>query len=134
MSVDHVNPDTLFKLPGFGQISVPPAGKRLAFLAGQTALDASFQVQGESFADQVRHAVANVVLALDALGATPADVAHMTFYIVGLDDARFQEFAAAWGTSLDGAPFPGCASAVVGVERLALGGLLIEMSAVVAID
>ncbi|SFR96885.1 RidA family protein [Sphingomonas jatrophae] len=134
MSVEHVNPDTLFKLPGFGQISIPPAGKRLAFVAGQTALDAGFQIQAEGFAEQVQHAVDNVIHALDALNATPDDVVHMTFYIVGLSDERFQQFAQAWATSLGGQPFPSCASAVIGVERLALSGLLVEMSAVVAID
>ena len=133
MSVEHINPESLFKLPGFGQISVQPAGRRLAFVAGQTALDTAFQIQGETFSEQVRFAFVNVAHALVELGATPGDVIHMTFYIVGLSDARFQEFAAGLAVALDGEPFPACASAVVGVDRLALDGLLIEMSAVVAI-
>ena len=134
MSVEHINPDTLFKLEGFGQISVPPKGKRLVFLAGQTSLDSSFAVQGETLAEQVGFAVANVVRACEAVGATPADICHATFYITGLTDARFQEFAGALAASLDGGPFTPCASAVVGVERLALGALQFELSATVAVD
>ena len=133
MSVTHINPDSLFKLDGFAQISLPPAGKRLAYIAGQTALDANFQLQCDGFHDQVIHAFANVSHALDALGATPADVVSMTFYIVGLTDAKFQLFSAAMSIALDGQPFPANASSVIGVERLALAGLEIEMSTVVAV-
>lgn len=133
MSVTHINPDSLFKLDGFAQMSVPPAGKRLAYIAGQTALDANFQLQGDTFHDQVIHAFANVSHALAALGATPADVVSMTFYIVGLTDAKFQQFSAAMAIALDGQPFPANASSVIGVERLALAGLEIEMSTVVAV-
>ncbi|WP_157217385.1 RidA family protein [Flavisphingomonas formosensis] len=134
MAVEHINPDSLFKLDGFAQISVPPAGKRLAFVAGQTALDASFQVQGESFHDQVVHAFQNVAKALAAIGATPADVVSQTFYVVGLTDERFQQFVGAMNVALDGKPFPPNASSMIGVERLALGALLIEIATVVAID
>lgn len=133
MSVTHINPDSLFKLDGFVQISVPPAGSRLAYIAGQTALDTNLQLQGTTFHDQVVHAFRNVSRALDALGASPADVVSMTFYIVGLSDEKFQQFAAAMSVALDGKPFPANASSVIGVERLAMTGLEIEMSAVVAV-
>lgn len=134
MSVQHINPDSLFKLDGFAQISVPPAGKRLAFIAGQTALDKDFQLNADGFHDQVVAAFGNVVHALDALGAGTADIVSMTFFIVGLTDAKFQDFVKAMNVALDGGPFPANASSVIGVERLALAGLQIEMSTVVAID
>jgi len=134
MSVEHLNPDSLFKLDGFTQICVPPAGKRLAFVAGQTALDTKFELGATAFHDQVVLAFRNVAHALDAIGAGTADVVGMTFYIVGLSDAKFQEFVKAMNVALDGKPFPPNASSVIGVERLALGGLEIEMSAVVAVD
>lgn len=134
MSVTHINPDSLFKLDGFTQVCVPPAGKRLAFVAGQTALGVDFQLQAQSFHDQVVFAFRNVVHALDALGATTADIVSMTFYIVGLTDEKFQTFVQAMNVALDGRPFPPNASSVIGVERLALAGLEIEMPAVVAVD
>ncbi|AGH48193.1 MULTISPECIES: RidA family protein [Sphingomonadales] len=134
MSVQHINPDSLFRLDGFAQISVPPAGKRLAFIAGQTALDKDFRLNADGFHDQVVAAFGNVVHALDALGAGTADIVSMTFYIVGLTDAKFQDFVKAMNVALDGGPFPANASSVIGVERLALAGLQIEMSTVVAID
>ncbi|SNS42901.1 Enamine deaminase RidA, house cleaning of reactive enamine intermediates, YjgF/YER057c/UK114 family [Sphingomonas laterariae] len=134
MSVQHINPDSLFKLDGFAQISVPPAGKRLAHIAGQTALDTSLQLPSRDFHDQVVLAFRNVAHALAALGATTADVVSMTFYIVGLTDEKFQRFVAAMNVALDGQPFPANASSVIGIERLALEGLEIEMTTVVAID
>lgn len=134
MSVRHINPDSLFKLDGFSQISIPPAGKRLAFVAGQTALDAEFKLGATAFHDQVVLAFGNVARALEALGASTADVVSMTFYVVGLTDEKFQAFVQAMNVALDGRPFPPNASSMIGVERLALEGLQIEMSAVVAID
>ncbi|WP_380872040.1 enamine deaminase RidA [Sphingomonas sp. DBB INV C78] len=134
MSVQHINPDSLFKLDGFAQISVPPPGKRLAFIAGQTALNTNFQLPSTDFHDQVVRAFQNVAHALDALGATTADVVSMNFYIVGLSDEKFQRFTAAMNVALDGKPFPANASSVIGVERLALTGLEIEMTTVVAVD
>ena len=134
MSVEHINPDSLFKLDGFAQISIPPTGRRLAFIAGQTALDAAFQVHGETLHDQVVHAFRNVARALAAIGATTADVVSQTFYVVGLTDARFQEFVGAMNVALDGSPFTANASSMIGVERLALGALQVEIATVVAID
>lgn len=134
MSVEHINPDSLFKLDGFSQISVPPAGKRLAFIAGQTALDVDFKLAVTDFRDQVIYAFRNVARALDAIGATPTDVVSMTFYVVGLSDEKFGQFVEGMNIALDGKPFPPNASSLIGVEKLGAEGLQIEISAVVAID
>lgn len=134
IGVQHLSPPGLFRLDGYSQISVPPAGKRLASIAGQTALDENFQVQGETFHDQVIQAYRNIVRALDTIGARPEDVVSQTVYVVGLTDARFQEFSAALSVALDGKPFPPAAAALIGVERLALAALLVEIVTVAAID
>lgn len=134
MSVRHINPDSLFKLDGFSQICVPPAGKRLAFIAGQAALDAEFKLGSPDFHEQVVLAFGNVAHALKALGASPTDVVSMNFYVVGLTDERFQIFVDAMNVALDGQPFPPNASSLIGVERLGLEGLQVEISAVVAVD
>jgi enamine deaminase RidA (YjgF/YER057c/UK114 family) len=130
----HVNPDTLFKLPGFSQIVVAPPG-RLAFIAGQGPFDAAFNLIGaENLHAQTIQAFRNVKAALAAVGAMPADVVSSTFYIVGLNEETTQTFVAAMNVALDGQPFPPNASTLVGVTRLGAPGMLIEIAAVALIS
>jgi enamine deaminase RidA (YjgF/YER057c/UK114 family) len=129
----HVNPDTLFKLPAFSQIVVAPPG-RLAFIAGQGPFDANFSLIGaDDLHAQTVQAFQNVKAALAAVGARPADVVSSTFYIVGLDEQTTQIFVAAMNVALDGMPFPPNASTLVGVTRLGAPGMLVEIAAVASI-
>jgi len=129
----HINPDTLFKLPGFSQIVVAPPG-RLAFIAGQGPFDANFNLIGaDDLHAQTVQAFRNVKAALAAVGATPADVVSSTFYVVGLNDDTTQIFVAAMNVALDGHPFPPNASTLVGVTQLGAPGMLIEIAAVASI-
>jgi enamine deaminase RidA (YjgF/YER057c/UK114 family) len=133
MSVEHVNPDTLFRLPAFSQIVVAPPG-RLAFIAGQGPFDPQFRlVGGDDLHAQTVQAFRNLEAALAAVGATPADVVSSTFYIVGLDGESTDVFVAAMNAALDGRPFPPNASTLVGVTRLGHPDMRIEISAVAAI-
>ena len=130
---EHVNPDTLFKLPAFSQIVVAPPG-RLAFIAGQGPFDADFILIGaDDLHAQTVQAFRNVKAALAAVGATPADVVSSTFYVVGLNEETTQTFVAAMNVALDGQPFPPNASTLVGVTRLGAPGMLIEIAAVASI-
>ena len=129
----HVNPDTLFKLPAFSQIVVAPPG-RLAFIAGQGPFDAGFNLIGaDDLHAQTVQAFRNVKAALAAVGATPADVVSSTFYVVGLSEETTQTFVDAMNVALDGQPFPPNASTLVGVTRLGAPGMLIEIAAVASI-
>lgn len=133
MAVEHVNPDTLFRLPAFSQVVVAPPG-RLAFIAGQGPFDADFNlVGGEDLAAQTVQAFRNLRAALAAVGATPADVVSSTFYVVDLDAAKTEQFVAGMNTALDGEPFPPNASTLVGVTRLGHPAMKVEISAVAAI-
>jgi enamine deaminase RidA (YjgF/YER057c/UK114 family) len=133
MTVEHVNPGTLFRLPAFSQIVVAPPG-RLAFIAGQGPFDADFNlVGGDDLFAQTVQAFRNVKAALTAVGATPADVVSTTFYIVNLDGERTDTFVAAMNAALDGQPFPPNASTMVGVTRLGDARMSVEISAVAAI-
>lgn len=133
MTIAHINPDTLFRLPGFSQIVVAPPG-RLAFIAGQGPFDANFQlVGGDDLFAQTVQAFGNLKAALSAAGATPAEVVSSTFYIVGLDDATTDIFVAAMNAALDGQPFPPNASTLVGVTRLGHPAMRVEISAIAAI-
>lgn len=133
MSIEHVNPDTLFRLPGFSQIVVAPPG-RLVFIAGQGPFDSHFRlVGGDDLHAQTVQAFRNLEAALAAVGATPANVVSSTFYIVGLDGESTDVFVAAMNVALDGRPFPPNASTLVGVTRLGHPDMRIEISAVAAI-
>jgi enamine deaminase RidA (YjgF/YER057c/UK114 family) len=133
MAVEHVNPDTLFKLPGFSQIVIAPPG-RLAFIAGQGPFNAQFElIGGKDLHAQVVQAFRNLKAALTAVGATPQDVVSTTFYLVGLDEASTATFIAAMNTALDGEAFPPNASSLIGVARLGHPEMRIEISAVAAV-
>ena len=134
MTVEHVNPDSLFKLPGFSQIVVGAPG-RLAFIAGQGPFDADFRlVGGSDLHAQTVQAFVNLRAALQAVGATPADVVSCTFYIVGLDEAATNTFIAAMNVALDGKPFPPNASTLVGISRLGHPAMKVEISAIALIS
>jgi enamine deaminase RidA (YjgF/YER057c/UK114 family) len=133
MTVEHVNPDTLFRLPGFSQIVVAPAG-RLAFIAGQGPFDPGFNlVGGDDLYAQTIQAFENLKAALAAVGAKPSDVVSSTFYIVGMDEAATDMFIAAMNAALDGQAFPPNASTLLGVTRLGHPAMRVEISAVAAI-
>ncbi len=133
MAVEHVNPDTLFRLPAFSQIVVAPPG-RLAFIAGQGPFDSTFQlVGGDDLTAQTMQAFLNLKAALAAVGATPADVVSSTFYVVDLDGEKTDQFVAGMNAALDGQPFPPNASTIVGVTRLGHPAMKVEISAVAAI-
>src|ERR1700761_3641191 len=133
MAVQHVNPDTLFRLPAFSQIVVAPPG-RLAFIAGQGPFDPTFNlVGGDDLKAQAIQAFQNLKAALAAVGATPADVVSTTFYVVDLDEAKTEQFIAGMNAALDGRPFPPNASTLVGVPRLGHPSMKVEISAVAAI-
>jgi enamine deaminase RidA (YjgF/YER057c/UK114 family) len=133
MAVEHVNPDTLFRLPAFSQIVVAPAG-RLAFIAGQGPFDPAFQlVGGDDLKAQTVQAFRNLKAALAAVGASPADVVSSTFYVVDLDAEKTDRFVAGMNAALDGQPFPPNASTLVGVTRLGHPAMKVEISAVAAI-
>ena len=134
MTIQHVNPDTLFKMAGFSQIVVAPAGKRLAFIAGQGPFDPGFNlVGGSDLHAQTVQAFRNLRAALAAVGATPEHVVSATFYIVGLDEATTGIFVKAMNESLDGKPFPPNASSLIGVARLGHPDMKVEIAAVAVV-
>ncbi|TYP86588.1 RidA family protein [Blastococcus xanthinilyticus] len=82
MAVTLVNPAALPTSEMYSQVAVA-TGSRLVFVAGQVAVDATGEKVGVGdFAAQVEQAFLNVGTALAEAGATFADVAKMTVYVV----------------------------------------------------
>jgi enamine deaminase RidA (YjgF/YER057c/UK114 family) len=120
--------------PGRGYAHAVTASGRLAFIAGQVAVDGEGRLVGEGdLAAQTRQVLTNLRNVLATLGADWADVARLTWYV--LDASQVQtirdirdEFLQ---PALGGRPNP--ASTLLQVAGLARPELLVEVDAVVAL-
>jgi 2-iminobutanoate/2-iminopropanoate deaminase len=102
---------------------------RLVFVAGQVALDANGDVVGAGdVAAQTRQVMENLRIALEAAGATFADVVRVVNYITDVD--LFGEMAAVRKEYLV-EPYP--ASTLVEVSALMFPELLIEIEAIAVV-
>ncbi|MBA4180145.1 MAG: RidA family protein [Anaerolinea sp.] len=111
---------------------VAVTGGTTVYVAGQIALGPDGKIVGSDIAAQARQVFLNVRAALTAAGATFSDVVKMTTYVVGLDDAKLAAIREARKGFPPSAGPP--ASTLVGVSRLAMEGLLIEVEVVAVID
>jgi enamine deaminase RidA (YjgF/YER057c/UK114 family) len=125
MSIERVNPPSLPAPSGFAHAVIGTDG-RLVFLAGQTALDASGSVVGQTVAEQFEQALGNLLTALAAAGGRPEHLASLTIYAVDLADYREhgREIGAIW-RRLAGRDYP--AMAAIGVSRLWDAAALVEV-------
>lgn len=135
MAIEHVQPAGLFETQGAGMSHVVISQGRLAHIAGQGAYNEYFQLvgAGDYFAQTVQ-AFTNLKLALAGAGAAPENVVSSTFFIVGLTGEVTETFVKAMNQALGGQPFPPNASTLVGVQSLAYPEMLVEISAVAAVD
>lgn len=134
MAKSHSNPESIHRPhnDAYSHVVVVESG-RLAFLSGQVAFDREGRVLGgDDVGQQARHAYRNLRSAIEALGATTADIVKLTTFVVG--DAPTQLPALgrtrAEVLQLDVPP----ASTLVGIDSLAIDGLLVEVEAVAHLD
>jgi enamine deaminase RidA (YjgF/YER057c/UK114 family) len=125
VSIERVNPPSLAAPSGFAH-AVVATGGRLVFLAGQTALDESGSVVGDTVVEQFERALDNLLTALRAAGGQPVQLASLTVYAVDLANYREhgREIGAVW-RRLVGRDYP--AMAAIGVSRLWDADALIEV-------
>ncbi|MFF3450041.1 RidA family protein [Streptomyces sp. NPDC002667] len=125
MTAERVNPPELSPAAGFSH-AVVATGSRVVFLAGQTALDVSGKVVGETLPEQFERALDNLLTALRAAGGAPADLARVTVYATDVADYRAHaaELGGIW-RRLAGRDYP--AMAVVGAVRLWDEQALVEL-------
>lgn len=133
MGIEHVQPAGLFQAEGMSQVVV--ATGRTAYIAGQGAYDENFQLVGRGdLFTQALQAFSNLRVALEAVGATPQQVVASTIYVVDLTAEKTDVLVRAMGQAIDGKPFPPNASTLVGVTQLAYPEMLIEISAIAALE
>ena len=132
MSKEIFSPATLPPPTGYSHIAKVNKGT-LVYVAGQVSADASGKLVGEGdLGAQAEQVFKNLKLALEAAGATMADVVKMNTYLVAevsQDDLPKMRAVRERYMSKDKPP----ASTLVVVSRLARPGWLIEIEAVAAI-
>jgi enamine deaminase RidA (YjgF/YER057c/UK114 family) len=123
------NPPALHPPPGYSHIAVA-TGSRLAFVAGQAALDRQFNiVGGDDLAAQTRQVLENLRVALDELEAGWDDVVSATVYTTR--PTEYEVIGAAMAEAMGDAAPP--AQVLLGVTSLALAELLVEIELVVSL-
>lgn len=129
----RINPPELARPSGFAHAVVAPAGARLVFLAGQTAMDGDGQIMGTGdVVAQFEQALRNLLTALRAAGGGPEHLASLTIYAVDLADyrAHAREIGSVW-KRLIGSDYP--AMAGIGIARLWDDTALVEVQGIAAI-
>ena len=132
MEKKYLNPDTLLKPRGYTHIVTITGPAKMIFISGQVAIDKEGKLVGlGDLKTQIRQASANLKAALEAAGATPADIVKTNTYIVNYKQSDYSAMREARGELFpDGEP---PASTLVGVTSLAVDGLLVEMEAIAAV-
>ncbi len=126
-----VNPETLYDPSpnGYSTAVIVPAGARVAYISGQGGQDATGGLSPD-FAVQVKQAYANLRAAMDALGATPNQVAKLTVYVVDHDMSKLGVLTEAV-KAMFGETLP--AQTLIPVPKLAVDPMLFEVEAVVVL-
>ncbi|EKM94992.1 MAG: RidA family protein [Pseudomonas sp.] len=127
-----INPPGLYDPApnGYSHVALLPAGARLAFIAGQGGETADGRLSVD-FREQVRQALRNLGIAIEAVGGTPAQIAKLGVLIVEHSEARLQVFGEELVRALGAGPKPACT--LIPVPRLALDGMLFEIEAVLVL-
>jgi enamine deaminase RidA (YjgF/YER057c/UK114 family) len=130
--IRRINPPELGTPPGYSQIVEVSAG-RVIFIAGQTALDRDGNVIGRGdFAAQADQVFANLTIALQASGCTPANLAKLTVFLTDMDNlGRYREARNRFFASV--APPAAPAVTLVEVSKLYGPDFLIEIEAIAAV-
>ncbi|WP_340161379.1 RidA family protein [uncultured Hoeflea sp.] len=124
-SIARLNPASLPNAAelGYSQISIVEPG-RMAYVSGQVAWQPGGKPVPTSLAEQAELVAANAKAALDALGATPDDIAIARIYLVDLTPERMEQSMPHLLAMFDGAQ-PSITG--IGVAALAGPDLQLEM-------
>lgn len=129
---NHPVPAGVAPARGYSHV-VEVSGGRLVFVAGQIALDADGNVVGRGdLKAQTEQVLENVRAALEAAGASFADVIKMNTYVVGLAPEMLPVIREVRSRYFPAERPP--ASTLVGVTALAFEGLLIEVEVVAQVE
>ena len=128
MEKKFINPPTLATPRGYTHV-VTASGGKMVFIAGQVAWDVKGEIVGKGdLRAQATQAYENLKTALAAAVATTADIVKMNTYVVNFKAADLPVIREVRAKFFPQENVP--ASTLVGVQALAVDGLLIEVEAV----
>ena len=131
MNIEYPRPEGLLRNTSFSQVVVA-SGTRTIYTAGQVSIDERGVLVGaDDLAAQAEQAMRNVGLALAAAGASYADIAKITTYVVNYKPECRAVIAKARSPFFANRMPP--ASTLVGVTALALPEWLVEIEAVAVV-
>jgi enamine deaminase RidA (YjgF/YER057c/UK114 family) len=130
MEISRMQPVGLVRSPAFSHVALVPPGATTVYIGGQNGVDETGSVVSADVAEQSRRAVDNCNVALQAAGATLADVVQWTVFISADADLGAAYGAIAPRLATGGAP-PLVSAALV--AALGVPGALIEVSAIAAV-
>jgi len=130
MDITLLQPEGLVKSPAFSHVAIVPAGASTLYIGGQNGVDQSGRIVSDDVAEQSIRAVENAARALEAAGASLADVIQWTVLI-----DQGADLGAAYGAIAPRLSRAGAPPLVTGarVAGLAVPGALIEVSAIAAV-
>jgi len=132
MEKQFFNPSDVHRPRGYTH-AVAVNGGRLIFIAGQVAFDKQGDLVGKGdLRAQTEKALDNLVAALAAAGATPADVVKVNTYVVNYRPADYPIIREARARVFEGQNPP--AYTLIGVQALAVEELLIEIEAMAVVS
>ncbi|MBS0512773.1 MAG: RidA family protein [Proteobacteria bacterium] len=127
-----INPPELFVGKAFSQTFSVEGAKRLVFIAGQIDCDRDGRVRNPGDLEaQLKGTLDNLDIALRAQGATMHDLVKVNVYIVGLQPAQTPKIRDIRAAYFNAEKPP--AVTLVGIERLSMDGLLVEIEGIAAL-
>jgi enamine deaminase RidA (YjgF/YER057c/UK114 family) len=130
-TITYPKAEGLLDNPAFSQVAVA-SGSRTIYISGQVAVDKTGAVVGAGDLEaQTTQVMKNLGLALQAAGASFADVVKITTYVVDYKPEQRGAIGRARSAFFAGRTPP--ASTLVGVSALAAPGWLIEIEAIAVV-
>jgi enamine deaminase RidA (YjgF/YER057c/UK114 family) len=130
MEITLLQPAGLVVSPAFSHVAVVPAGASTIYVGGQNGVDSTGSVVSSDIAEQSSRAIDNAAIALEAAGASLADVVLWSVFIDEHADLDAAYGAIAPRLARAGAPPLVTAARVAG---LGVPGALVEVSAIAAV-
>ncbi|RXZ50939.1 RidA family protein [Agromyces fucosus] len=131
MEITRIQPAGLVVSPAFSHVAVVPAGATTIYVGGQNGVDETGAIVSDDVAAQAVKSIDNTAVALEAAGASLADVVQWTVFIA--DGADLGAAYGAIAPRLAGTGTPPLVTAAL-VAGLGVPGALIEVSAIAALN
>ena len=135
MTIQKIYPDALAKPHGYAHVLVG-TGSKLVCTSGQLAIDADENLVGgeRDYRAQGYQAAGNVYAALEAAGASAADVVRLMIYVVDPTADNLEQLYVGLGEAGAEAGAKATATTLVGIAALSLPGAVVEIDATALID